>query len=115
MRQMQSVEAQDLREMLQRMRELSPSGAKDAAIQMLAQLQNMLENLRNARAMGQNAETAQPKIQMMRQLQVMTESQRALLARTFPAAPQGGRPGQRMTGQPQQGHPPDGTHTARGP
>src|SRR3546814_20763789 len=41
LRQMQSVEAQDLREMLQRMRELSQSGAKDAAIQMLAQLPNM--------------------------------------------------------------------------
>src|SRR3546814_7894990 len=62
---------------------------------MLAQLQNMLENLRNARAMGQNAETAQQMMQMMRELQEMTERQRGLLDRTFRDAQQGRMPGQR--------------------
>src|SRR3546814_16674029 len=81
---------------------------------MLAQLQNMLENLRNARAMGQNAETAQQMMQMMRELQEMTEGQRGLLDRTFRDAQQGRMPGQSMPGQPQQGQPQQGQNGERG-
>lgn len=102
MRQMQSVEAQDLREMLQRMRELAQSGAKDAAMQMLAQLQNMLENLQAARAAGQNAEAAQRMMEMMRELQEMTQQQRDLLDQTFRDAQQG-QGAQPMPGEPMPG------------
>lgn len=106
--QMQSLEAQDLREMLQRMRDLAQSGSKDAAMQMLAQLQNMLENLRAAQAMGQDGQAAQQMMQMMRELQEMARQQRGLLDQTFRDS-QGGEgqrmPGGQMPGQ-QPGQPP---------
>ena len=48
----QTVDRRDLQEMLDRARELMRSGARDAAREMLAQLQEMLENLRAGHAAG---------------------------------------------------------------
>src|SRR3546814_20764445 len=64
--------------------------------------------------MGQNAETAQQMMQMMRELQEMTERQRGLLDRTFRDAQQGRMPGQSMPGKPQQGQPQQGQNGERG-
>ena len=49
---MRQLRSQDLRSMLDRMERLARSGAKDAAKQLLDQLQQMLENLQMARPGG---------------------------------------------------------------
>ena len=54
----QTVERRDLQEMLDRARELMRSGARDAAREMLAQLQEMLENLRAGDAAGSSPRRA---------------------------------------------------------
>jgi len=78
------VTRDDLQELLDKARELSRSGAKDAARQLLSQLQQMLENLRMAQPMqqGQGQNQAQ---QMMRNMREMLQRQQQLLDRSFRA------------------------------
>lgn len=75
----QTVERRDLQEMLDRARELMQSGARDAARDMLAQLQQMLENLR---ADTQQAQPSQGE-QALSDLQKMIQLQQQLLERSF--------------------------------
>ena len=75
----QTVDRQDLQEMLDRARELMRSGARDAAREMLAQLQEMLENLR---AGMQQAQPSQGE-QQLSDLQKMIQLQQKLLERSF--------------------------------
>ena len=75
----QVVDRQDLQEMLDRARELMRSGARDAARDMLAQLQEMLENLR---AGTQQAQPSQGE-QSLSDLQKMIQMQQQLLERSF--------------------------------
>ena len=75
----QVVDRQDLQEMLDRARELMRSGARDAARDMLAQLQEMLENLR---AGTQQAQPSQGE-QSLSDLQKMIQMQQKLLERSF--------------------------------
>ena len=96
----QMVESQDLQDMIERARELSRMGAKDAAREMLRQLQEMLENMRNGQMMAmpqqmQGAERA------MRELNDLMRQQQRLLDETFRQSQQGQQQGQR--GQQQQG------------
>jgi hypothetical protein len=72
------VERQDLHAMLDAIREMIRTGARDAAQQMLAQLQQLLENLQ----MAQNGQMQQGQ-QMMSQLQQMIQRQQELLDQTF--------------------------------
>ena len=76
----QVVDRQDLQEMLDRARELMRSGARDAARDMLAQLQEMLENLR---AGTQQAQQPSPGEQSLSDLQKMIQLQQKLLERSF--------------------------------
>ena len=80
---------QDLQRMLDRMRDLAHTGAKDRARELLSQLQEMLENLRMARPgqmmPGQN--------QSMRQMQDMMQRQQQLLDRSFRRSRQPGQNG----------------------
>lgn len=87
------VTRDDLQELLDKARELSRSGAKDAARQLLSQLQQMLENLRMAQPMqqGQGQNQAQ---QMMRNMREMLQRQQQLLDRSF-RAQRGQQQGQR--------------------
>jgi len=79
-----SVDRQDLQRMLDRARELSALGARDAAREMLAQLREMLENLRTGIQQGQmspQTEAGQKALGelgklMRRQQELMDQSQR---------------------------------------
>lgn len=108
----------DLKKMLDRIRELMKSGQRDAAKQMLSQLQNMLENLR-ARRFARPGQQQQRAMQMLNDLQNIIRDQQKLLDKTFREAqrrgqmrPQGNRrfrmpPNMRRPeGQPNQSQPP---------
>jgi uncharacterized protein (TIGR02302 family) len=77
------VERQDLQQMLDAMRDMIRTGAREAAQQMLSQLQQLLENLQVAQPgqMGQGE-------QMMSQLQEMIQRQQELLDQTYEMARQ---------------------------
>ena len=83
------LERQDLQQMLDAIREMVRTGAREAAQQMLAQLQQMLENLQ----MAQNGQMQQGQ-QMMSQLQQMIQRQQDLLDETFQMSRQQGQQGQ---------------------
>ena len=74
-----TVERRDLQEMLDRARELMKGGARDAARDMLAQLQEMLENLRAGTQQAQQS----PGEQSLSDLQKMIQMQQQLLDRSF--------------------------------
>jgi uncharacterized protein (TIGR02302 family) len=102
---------QDLKRMLDRARELARTGSREAARDMLSQLQEMLENLRTARTGQMRGSQGQA----MRQMQEMMRRQQQLLDKSFRQshqAPRGqrGQPGQQgqrgqmgQNGQPQAG------------
>jgi uncharacterized protein (TIGR02302 family) len=75
---------QDLERMMQEIRELAKSGAREAARRMLSQMQKMLENLQTGR--GQPRQQAGQAQQMMNDLQKVTKGQSDLLDRTFQEA-----------------------------
>jgi uncharacterized protein (TIGR02302 family) len=86
------VQREDLQRMLDQARELLRGGARDAAKDMLAQLQQMLENLKAApfgQAQGQMAEAQK----MMGDLGKLTQRQQELMDRTFQQGQQGEQPG----------------------
>jgi uncharacterized protein (TIGR02302 family) len=76
------IESQQLQEMLNRARELSRMGAKDAAREMLRQLQQMLENLRAGPMMAM-PEQLQGADKAIRDLSDLMRDQQKLLDRTF--------------------------------
>jgi len=73
------------------------AGARDAARQILSQLRNMLENLRNARVMRANP-NAQRGSKALRQLHEMIRRQSELMDKTFRQS-RGRRPGQNQMQQ----------------
>jgi uncharacterized protein (TIGR02302 family) len=78
-----TLQMQDLRKMLDQMREMARTGARDAARQMLAQLQEMLENMRMAR-MNQNGQQGRSGAQnLLRGMDDLINQQDKLLQRTF--------------------------------
>ncbi len=95
---------QDLQRMIDRARELSQSGARDAARQMLSQLQNLLENLRSGMARRMSPQQQRGE-QAIRELGELMNRQQQLLDRTFRSGRQQGQPRQ---GQPNQGQRPGG-------
>jgi uncharacterized protein (TIGR02302 family) len=87
---------QDLRNLLDRARDLARTGAKDKARDMLSQLQEMLENLRMAKpGQMQNGQG-----QAMRQMQDMMRRQQQLLDRSFRQSRQGQRGQRGQNGEP---------------
>jgi len=94
----QMLSMRDLRQMLDRARDLARTGAKEQAQQLLSQLQQMLENLRMARPMpGQGS----PQQQMMSQMQEMMRQQQRLLDHSFSQS-RTGQPSQNLQGDAQQ-------------
>lgn len=90
----------DLQELIDRAREMAKTGAREAARDLLAQLQEMLENLQAALPMmgdpsGQQAEA----LSMMRDLDELARRQQELLDRSFQQSQQG----RSQQGQPQPG------------
>lgn len=91
---MRLLESTDLQRMLDQIRNLMRSGAREAARQMLAQLQNLLENLRNGRMFSSRQGNSQAG-QMMRQLDDLIRRQGQLLDQTFRQS-RGGMSGPQM-------------------
>lgn len=89
------VNPQDLKQLLDRARDLARTGSRDRARDLLSQLQDMLENLRSARAAPMPGGAGQA----MRQMQDLMDRQQQLLDRSFRQS----RQGQSRQGQPQNG------------
>ena len=86
------LESTDLQRVMDQIRDLMRSGARDAARQMLAALQNLLENLRAGR-MQQMSPQAQAGSEALRQLRELIERQKTLMNRSFrQAQPRSGSP-----------------------
>ncbi|GGE13961.1 TIGR02302 family protein [Aureimonas endophytica] len=81
----QEIRPQDLDRMMDRIENLAKSGSKDAAQQLLAEMQQMLENLQAARPMegGQQQSGQNPMQQQMDKLGEMLRRQQELKNRTF--------------------------------
>ncbi|PWC33837.1 TIGR02302 family protein [Azospirillum sp. TSO35-2] len=83
----QMTDRNDLQQMIDRMREMAQTGSRDAARQMLSQLQQMLENMRSgamAQMNQQNGGQQQNQSwEMMQQLQKLTQQQQQLLDQSF--------------------------------
>jgi len=99
----QLLQQQDLQEMLDRMREMMRMGARDAARQVLSQLQELLENLRSAPMQAMRQQQQSQAGQMLSDLQELMRRQQELLDQTFRESQ-----GQRQQGMPQQGMPQQG-------
>ncbi|MEQ8780040.1 MAG: TIGR02302 family protein [Roseibium album] len=101
----QTLSQQDLSEMLDRIEELAKTGSRDAARELLAQMQQMLENLQAGRPQmmpnGMNSEM----MEMLNQLGEMIQRQQQLMDEThrFNQDQQRQRGDQRQQGQQQQG------------
>ena len=101
----QTLSEQDLSEMLDRIEELARTGSRDAARELLAQMQQMLENLQAGRPQmmpnGMNSEM----MEMLNQLGEMIQRQQQLMDEThrFNQDQQRQRGNQRQQGQQQQG------------
>jgi uncharacterized protein (TIGR02302 family) len=96
-----------LAEMLDRMQSLAETGARDAARQMLSELQRMTEGLQSG-AMGPPPDAMNQAMELMEDLQALIEAQQRLLDRTFRESREGRQPGQqgqRQEGQQGEGQP----------
>ncbi len=95
------LDMQGLQEMLEAMRELGETGQREAAREMLNQMQRMMENLQLAEP-GEMSEQMRETLEAMRQLQELTERQQQLMDDTFrtdrampESRPRDGEPGTR--------------------
>lgn len=80
----QAFDQQDLERMLDQIEQLAETGAREAAQQLLSQMQQMLESLRNGQfAMQPQQRGNQQAQQMMRDLQNMLRRQQELQDRAF--------------------------------
>jgi uncharacterized protein (TIGR02302 family) len=79
----QMVQAQDLQRMLDMIENLARQGARDAAQEMLAQLENILKNLRPGMARQGGQQNRSPMGEMLRQLGEMMQRQQQLMDKTF--------------------------------
>ncbi len=90
------LERQDLQKMLDRARELARGGARQAARDLLAQLQEMLENLRTQPGGETDPATAEA-MQMLDDMDRLTRGQQELLDQTFRRS-QEMQPGEQLPG-----------------
>jgi len=104
MREGQQIHAQDLKRMLDTIENLARSGARDAAQELLSQLENILKNMQPAIGQMQPGRTP-PMARMLDQLSQMMRRQQKLMDDTFrlpngtqqgmPMQPDGQEPGAR--------------------
>ena len=102
----QVMDSRQLQDLIDQARQMAQSGARDAARELLAQLQEMLENLRAQPFAGMMNQEGQNAWEMLKQLEDMMRQQQELLDRSHQRAQQGeeGRQGQRgQRGEGQQG------------
>ncbi len=96
------IDQQDLQNLLDRVDQFARFGARDAARELLSELQDILENLRTARAMPPSAAQQQGQ-QMLNQLGEMMRRQQNLLDETFRRSQSGDRSGQQQNNQNENG------------
>lgn len=94
---MQMLTDQDLQNLLDRIEDLARLGDREAAQELLSQLQQMLDNLQMAQP-GQMSPMDQETLQQMDELARMMREQQQLMDETFQLN-QGRRPGDRRQGQ----------------
>ncbi len=97
----QTLSRNDLQRLLDAIENMARSGARDSARQMLSDLRNMLENLRNGR-MQPGQMQAGPMGEMLDQLGDLIRRQQELMDQTFQFNQQG-KKGQGQQGEGQQG------------
>ena len=106
----QEIRSQDLQRMMDMIENLARSGARDAAQQMLSELENILQNLQPGQRQA-NPQRTSPMAKMLDQLSEMMRRQQQLMDQTF-QMPQNGqqRSGDQNQGQQQgeQGQEPGG-------
>ena len=78
----QTLSQRDLNEMLNRIEELARTGARDAARELLAQMQQMLENLQTGRPQMMPGNMTSEMMQMLNQLGQMIQKQQQLMDQT---------------------------------
>ena len=78
-----TLQREDLQRLLDKAREMARGGARDAARQMLSQLQDMLENLQAAPYAQQTDPSARQAQEMMRDLGDLARRQQNLLDKTY--------------------------------
>jgi uncharacterized protein (TIGR02302 family) len=88
-RAQQEVRSQDLQRMMDMIENLAKSGARDAAQQMLSELENILQNLQPGRRQA-NPQRTSPMAKMLDQLSEMMRRQQQLMDQTF-QMPQNGQ------------------------
>lgn len=93
----QMLRSQDLEKMLDQIEQLSKNGARDAARQMLSELQNMLENLQAGRPMQGSPEGGEEMMQSLNELADMIRRQQQLMDETHRAQRGLGQDGEPMT------------------
>lgn len=89
------MQPDDLNAMLDQLRELMQSGMREEAMEMLAQLQQLMENMR-AGVTSQMSQAAREGMEMLNEMGDLMSSQRDLLDRTFKRSQQ---PGQGQHGE----------------
>lgn len=94
----QSFSRNDLQRMLDAIENMARSGSRDAARQMLSELRNLLENLRNGQ-MQQGQMQAGPMGEMLNELGEMIRRQQELMDQTFQFNQQQGQQQGRQQGQ----------------
>jgi uncharacterized protein (TIGR02302 family) len=94
---MQMLSDQDLQEMLDRIEDLAQLGDREAAQELLSQLQQMLDNLQMAQP-NQMSPMDQQTMEMMNELAEMMREQQRLMDETFELN-QGRRPGEEQQGE----------------
>ncbi|TYC52592.1 TIGR02302 family protein [Rhodobacterales bacterium] len=101
----QTLSQQDLSEMLDRIEELARTGSRDAARELLAQMQQMLENLQAGRPQMMPEGMSSEMMEMLNQLGEMIQKQQQLMDQThrFNQDQQQQRRGQQQQQQQQQG------------
>ena len=82
---MQTLRSQDLERMLDQIENLAKTGARDAARQLLSQLQNMLENLQAGMPQMGNPQNGNQMMQSLNQLGDMIRQQEQLMNQTYRA------------------------------
>ncbi|KQT85839.1 TIGR02302 family protein [Aurantimonas sp. Leaf443] len=107
----QEIRPQDLDKMLDRIEDLAKSGSKDAAQQLLSELQQMMDSMQAMRPGQQRQQQAgeSPMQEQMNKMGELLQKQQQLMDRTFDLGRQryrqdeGGAPQEGQEGQPQQG------------
>jgi hypothetical protein len=82
---MRTLRSQDLERMLDQIENLAKNGARDAARQLLSELQNMLENLQAGRPMMGDQQDGGQMMQSLNELGEMIRRQQQLMDQTYQA------------------------------